>query len=92
MIKISTILHRISETYRRKAVARDWFGNGETISLRGKLEFLQQNEYDITNVELNLDGLHGKMSGYHVHMVIYYLHHVNNKITFLFILIKVFTL
>ncbi|XP_012172349.1 uncharacterized protein LOC100643910 isoform X1 [Bombus terrestris] len=58
----------ISETYHRKAVARDWFGNGETISLRGKLEFLQQNEYDITNIELNLDGLDGKMSGYHIHM------------------------
>lgn len=69
MTKISIVLYRISETYHRKAVARDWFGNGEIISLRGKLEFLQQNEYDITNIELNLDGLDGKMSGYHIHMV-----------------------
>ena len=58
----------INGEYRRKAVAKDWFGNGEIISLRGKLEFMQQTEYDVTNVEINLDGLGGKMSGYHVHM------------------------
>ncbi|XP_043258035.1 uncharacterized protein LOC122400578 [Colletes gigas] len=58
----------ISRVYNRKAVARDWFGNGENISLRGKLEFVQQTEYDVTNIEVNLDGLSGIMSGYHVHM------------------------
>ncbi|CAK9808868.1 Superoxide dismutase [Cu-Zn] B [Anthophora quadrimaculata] len=58
----------INQIYRRKAVAKNWFGNGEIISLKGKLEFIQQTEYDITNGELNLDGLNGKMSGYHVHM------------------------
>ncbi|XP_076244983.1 uncharacterized protein Rsod [Calliopsis andreniformis] len=58
----------INRVYRRKAVAKDWFGNGENISLRGKLEFIQQTEYDVTNVEVNLDGLNGKMSGYHIHM------------------------
>ncbi|XP_071566892.1 uncharacterized protein Rsod isoform X1 [Temnothorax nylanderi] len=58
----------IGGVYRRKAVIRDWFGNGEQISLRGKLELLQQTEYDITNVEVSLEGLDGKMSGYHIHM------------------------
>ncbi|XP_039303730.1 uncharacterized protein LOC105197011 isoform X2 [Solenopsis invicta] len=58
----------IGGVYRRKAVARDWFGNGEQISLRGKLEFLQQTEYDVTNVEISLEGLDGKMSRYHIHM------------------------
>ncbi|XP_076297419.1 DNA-directed RNA polymerase II subunit RPB2 isoform X3 [Lasioglossum baleicum] len=58
----------ISKVYRRKAVVKDWFGNGENISLRGKVEFIQQSEYDITNGEITLDGLNGKMSGYHVHM------------------------
>ncbi|XP_053977399.1 uncharacterized protein LOC128875655 isoform X1 [Hylaeus volcanicus] len=58
----------ISRVYNRKAVAKDWFGNGENIPLRGKLEFIQQTEYDVTNVEVNLDGLNGIMSGYHVHM------------------------
>ncbi|XP_011873780.1 PREDICTED: uncharacterized protein LOC105565305 [Vollenhovia emeryi] len=59
----------IGGVYRRKAVVRDWFGNGEQISLRGKLELLQQTEYDITNVEVSLEGLGGKISGYHVHMM-----------------------
>ena len=63
-------LYRISETYRRKAVVKDWFGNGEIILLKGKLQFIQQNEYDVTNLEVNLDGLDEKMNGYHVHMVI----------------------
>lgn len=58
----------INRVYHRKAVANNWFGNGENILLRGKLEFLQQTEYDVTNVEVNLDGLGGIMSGYHVHM------------------------
>ncbi|XP_031842214.1 uncharacterized protein Rsod isoform X2 [Nomia melanderi] len=58
----------ISKVHRRKGVVKDWFGNGENISLRGKLEFIQQTEYDVTNGEIILDGLNGKMSGYHVHM------------------------
>ncbi|XP_025262110.1 uncharacterized protein LOC105249019 [Camponotus floridanus] len=58
----------IGGVYRRKAVVKDWFGNGEQISLKGKLELLQQTEYDATNVEVSLEGLNGKMSGYHVHM------------------------
>ncbi|XP_011064042.1 PREDICTED: uncharacterized protein LOC105151814, partial [Acromyrmex echinatior] len=57
----------IGGVYRRKAVVRNWFGNGEQISLRGKLELWQQTEYDITNVEVSLEGLDGKMSGYHIH-------------------------
>ncbi|KZC13221.1 hypothetical protein WN55_05919, partial [Dufourea novaeangliae] len=58
----------ISRVYRRKAVVKDWFGNGEPISLKGKLEFIQQTEYDVTNAEVNLDGLNGQMKGYHIHM------------------------
>lgn len=60
---------RITGLYRRKAVAKDWFGNGEEVSLSGKLEFIQESAYDVTDVEVNLEGLDGKMSGYHVHMV-----------------------
>lgn len=55
-------------------MVKDWFGNGEQISLRGKLEFLQQTEYDITNVDVSLEGLGGKMSGYHIHMVTHLSH------------------
>lgn len=61
---------RISGKNRRKAVAKDWFGNGEEVTIVGKLEFIQESPYDVTDVEVNLEGLNGKMSGYHVHMVI----------------------
>nr|CAI5853950.1 unnamed protein product [Callosobruchus analis] len=57
----------IGGVYRRKAVARDWFPNGVELSVKGKIEFLQQTEYDITDVEVNLEGLR-HTSGYHIHM------------------------
>ncbi|XP_023244895.1 uncharacterized protein LOC106647898 [Copidosoma floridanum] len=58
----------ITGLHRRKAVAKDWFGNGEEITISGKLEFVQESPYDVTDVEVDLEGLNGKMSGYHVHM------------------------
>ncbi|XP_014235437.1 uncharacterized protein LOC106658129 [Trichogramma pretiosum] len=58
----------ISGMNRRKAVARDWFGNGEESKIDGKLEFIQESPYDVTDVEVHLEGLETKMSGYHVHM------------------------
>ncbi|KAJ0170967.1 hypothetical protein K1T71_013739 [Dendrolimus kikuchii] len=39
---------------RRKAVVRDWFGNGEPVNLKGKIEMTQQSEYD-TPVEKDLE-------------------------------------
>ncbi|VVC90046.1 unnamed protein product [Leptidea sinapis] len=54
--------------HRRKAVIRDWFGNGEGISLSGKFEMIQQTEYDVTNVEVTLDGLPGDVSNYKIHV------------------------
>ncbi|CAB0029439.1 unnamed protein product [Trichogramma brassicae] len=53
---------------RRKAVAKNWFGNGEESKIAGKLEFIQESPYDVTDVEVHLEGLETKMSGYHVHM------------------------
>ncbi|XP_058804660.1 uncharacterized protein LOC131671891 [Phymastichus coffea] len=58
----------ISGMWRRKAVAKDWFSNGEEVSIDGKLEFIQESPYDVTDFEVNLDGLNSKMSGYHIHM------------------------
>ncbi|CAG9760751.1 unnamed protein product [Ceutorhynchus assimilis] len=58
---------RISGVYRRKAVAKDWFPNGGELTVKGKIEFLQQTEYDITDVEVNFEGLQDA-SGYHVHI------------------------
>lgn len=36
--------------------------------MNGKIEFYQQTEYDVTNVEVSLEGL-DQNSGYHVHIV-----------------------
>lgn len=69
-IPIINLCYRINRMYRRKAVAKDWFGNGEEITIGGKLEFIQESTYDVTDVEVSLEGLGAKMSGYHVHEVI----------------------
>lgn len=53
--------------HRRKVVAKDWFANGDSLSVKGKLEMRQQSEYELTNVEVNLKGLVDN-SGYHVHI------------------------
>jgi hypothetical protein len=37
-------------------VVRDWFGNGETAGLKGKIEFYQESEYDYVDMELDLQG------------------------------------
>ncbi|XP_026682186.1 uncharacterized protein LOC103513087, partial [Diaphorina citri] len=58
---------RIEQIHRRKAVVRDWFGNGETAGLKGKIEFYQESEYDYVDMELDLQGLNDT-SGYHIHM------------------------
>lgn len=49
-------------------MAKDWYGNGIPVNIQGKLEILQQSEYELTNVEVNLKNLE-QNSGYHVHIV-----------------------
>jgi hypothetical protein len=58
---------RVGGFHRRKVVAKDWFANGGDLSVKGKLEMLQQSEYELTNVDVNLKGLVDN-SGYHVHV------------------------
>ncbi|XP_055586324.1 uncharacterized protein LOC129738996 [Uranotaenia lowii] len=53
--------------HRRKVVARDWYSNGDPLTIKGKLEMIQQSEYDHTNVEVDFKGL-SVNSGYHVHV------------------------
>ncbi|KAJ9574059.1 hypothetical protein L9F63_008585 [Diploptera punctata] len=53
--------------YRRKAVVKDWYGNGEVTPLKGKIELFQQTEYDVTDIEVDLDALRDN-SGYHIHI------------------------
>ncbi|XP_050302289.1 uncharacterized protein LOC126740355 [Anthonomus grandis grandis] len=61
---------RVGGVYRRKAVAKDWFPNSGNVQLpvKGKIEFIQQTEYDITNVEVSFEGLNRQAKGYHVHI------------------------
>jgi hypothetical protein len=49
-------------------VVKDWYRNGDVTPVKGKIEFFQQTEYDVTDIEIELEGLNGN-SGYHVHMV-----------------------
>lgn len=49
-------------------MVNDWFANGDALSVKGKIEFHQQTEYDMTNVEVSLEGLRDN-SGYHIHVV-----------------------
>lgn len=59
---------RINGLHRRKAVVRDWFGNGETVTLKGKMEVIQQSEYDVANAEVTFDGLQD-VNTYNIHQV-----------------------
>lgn len=49
-------------------MVKDWYGNGEVSPVKGKIEFFQQTEYDVTDIEIDVEGLNDN-SGYHVHMV-----------------------
>lgn len=60
-------IYSIGGLYRRKAVAKDWFPNVDESAVKGKIEFQQQTEFDITNVEVDLKDLDDN-SGYHVHI------------------------
>ncbi|XP_046973148.1 uncharacterized protein LOC124539833 isoform X2 [Vanessa cardui] len=58
----------VNGLHRRKAVIQDWFGNGNTVGLKGKLELTQQSEYDITNVQVTLEGLDEDIRNYKIHI------------------------
>lgn len=67
-VRLSYSLVRIVPVNRRKAVVRDWFGNGEPVNIMGDIEMYQMSEYDAVNVEINVQGLQ-QVNEYHIHMV-----------------------
>ncbi|RVE49906.1 hypothetical protein evm_005499 [Chilo suppressalis] len=67
LCRIGDFTTRVNGLYRRKAVIRDWFGNGEPVPLKGKLELTQQSEYDVTNVQVTLEGFEG-ITNYKIHV------------------------
>ncbi|XP_052836220.1 LOW QUALITY PROTEIN: uncharacterized protein LOC128252495 [Drosophila gunungcola] len=52
--------------FRRKVVAKEWYANGDPLTVSGRVEITQQSEYDVTNVEVQLKGLQDN-TGYHIH-------------------------
>ncbi|XP_017091861.2 uncharacterized protein Rsod [Drosophila bipectinata] len=52
--------------FRRKVVAKEWYANGDPLTVSGRVEITQQSEYDISNVEVQLKGLNDN-TGYHIH-------------------------
>lgn len=50
-------------------MAKDWYANGDELTVSGKVEITQQSEYDVSNIEVQFKGLEQQTSGYHIHMV-----------------------
>lgn len=61
------ILNRIQRVYRVKAVAKDWFGNGEKTGVTGRFEFIQESPFSPVKTFVMLKGLNGIINNYHVH-------------------------
>jgi len=54
--------------FRRKVVAKEWYANGDSLTVSGRVEITQQSEYDVSNVEVQLKGLQDN-TGYYIHRV-----------------------
>ncbi|XP_037782115.1 uncharacterized protein LOC119578625 [Penaeus monodon] len=59
----------IFRKFRHKGVVSKWYSQRGAGNVEGKVEFIQESEFDITNTEVDLRGLQGIAKGYHVHMV-----------------------
>lgn len=55
--------------FRHKGVVNEWASTYGVGNLKGKIEFVQETPYDITNTEVSLKGLEGQAKKFHVHMV-----------------------
>ena len=63
-------MERITYYHRHKAVVRDWYGNGLTTSLEGKVEFIQETEFSSSSILTELTGLAGQAGKFGIHIVI----------------------
>ncbi|RXG69330.1 Superoxide dismutase [Cu-Zn], partial [Armadillidium vulgare] len=59
----------IFRRFRYKGVVNKWQSSDRESEVKGKVEFIQDTPFDITNTEVDLQGLKRIASGYHVHMV-----------------------
>ena len=53
----------------RQAVATEWFGNGISPPVRGRLEFIQDTELSPTYALVELEGMDREASTYHIHEI-----------------------
>lgn len=59
----------IHRRFRHKGVVNKWHATAGAGKVEGKVEFIQESEFDSTSTEVDLRGLEGIAKGYHVHMV-----------------------
>jgi Cu/Zn superoxide dismutase len=52
-----------------QGVARDWYGNGAPTAVTGRLEFIQDTALSPTHTLVELQGLGGEASTYHIHEI-----------------------
>lgn len=64
------VTNSIQRQQPRKTLAKDWFPNGFPTTVNGKIEFYQQSEYDLTNIDVSLKGLN-YIYEYTIHPVTY---------------------
>lgn len=55
--------------HRHKAVVKDWFGNGLSSPVDGKVEFIQETEFSSSSIQMDLTGLNGQAGKYGIYSV-----------------------
>lgn len=55
--------------HRHKTVVKDWFGNGLATPVEGKVELIQETEFSISSIQMDLTGLNGETSRFGIYSV-----------------------
>ena len=55
--------------HRHKTVVKDWFGNGLTTPVEGKIEVIQETEFSSSSIQIDLTGLRGEAGRYGIYSV-----------------------
>jgi hypothetical protein len=53
--------------HRHKTVVKDWFGNGLTTPVEGKVEIIQETEFSSSSIQMDLTGLRGEAGRYGIY-------------------------
>jgi hypothetical protein len=48
-------------------VVKDWFGNGLTTPVEGKVEIIQETEFSSSSIQMDLTGLRGEAGRYGIY-------------------------